>query len=370
MILNTHETEAWWLERMLNQANMATSYKLFWFKGIFELIVENNHQVISFEDIGNKMIYHAWYPVVTYKLSFGIQDRLSTVVEYLKEQYPELLSYSNNQLYAFLSSSDVLSQDSIYRRLKTNLFQMVPYRLLSPFFDYETRGIKDQKKNRMIVDLASDSNSSMYYFVDQNHIKVSLYWMDYLKRNQAVIKSWIQYKMISYFQSKNPNVPNILLKLEPPVKRNMTKATNFWKKALVDHPIEDIYTGKLLKDSNFELLGNLSMDHFIPWTFVSHDEFWNLCPTFKNVNSQKSDHLPKLEDYLSKYNSLHHFAINELKRKSEHKLLETYHFLNNRDLMHFLVNGGDVPREVVYDALSQTIIPLHQIALNQGFTLW
>lgn len=45
-------------------------------------------QTLSFDEIGTQMILHAWYPVVTYRLSFGVQDRLSTVVEYLKETYP------------------------------------------------------------------------------------------------------------------------------------------------------------------------------------------------------------------------------------------------------------------------------------------
>ena len=38
MFLNTHETEAWWLERMLDKANMVTSYKAYWMMGIIEII--------------------------------------------------------------------------------------------------------------------------------------------------------------------------------------------------------------------------------------------------------------------------------------------------------------------------------------------
>lgn len=45
MNLNTHETQAWWLERMLDKSIMATSYKLFWFKGIFDLICHQKNKL-------------------------------------------------------------------------------------------------------------------------------------------------------------------------------------------------------------------------------------------------------------------------------------------------------------------------------------
>jgi hypothetical protein len=316
------------------------------------------------------MILHAWYPVVTYRLSFGVQDRLSTVVEYLKETYPFLEQYSKEKLYLFLKEEDGLKEDLIYMKLKKNLYYMVPYRLLSPFFEYETRGIKDQKKNKLIVEFTESNMDTLYKFVSKDTICIRTYWMDYILKNQALIKGWIQYKIIQYLQSKNPNTPNISMKLEGPNKRVLTDATKFWKACTDTYPVKDIYTDLELKENNFRSYGNLSIDHFLPWSFVSHDEFWNLCPTFKNLNSKKSDRLPDLNIYLDKFAALHHFAIHELVKKKKNKMLEAYYSLNHKALSSHIISGSDIPEGLVKEGLSQAIVPLHQIALNQGFNLW
>jgi len=371
MYLNTHETEAWWLERMLDKANMVTSYKAYWMMGIIDIITEQDEHIISFEQIVNQMITHAWYPVVTYKLSFGIQDRLSHLVLYLNDKYPYLNEYKQDKLLDFICSSDQLKLDKHFTNKRKELYQMVPYRLLSPFFREATRGIKDQKKNRMIVDLALESSESMYVIdVASLSIRVRSNWVDYIKQNQAIVKGWIQYKLILYLQARNPNVPNIPMKLRPPGVRNLTAAKKFWKSVSETRVIEDIYTGKLLNSVNYAAHGELSIDHFIPWSFVSHDEFWNLCPTFNHINCAKSDALPSLDKYLDKYCDLHYFAINELKTQGKRKILEDYYTVGSEEMIHVLSSDDSISRRVIESSLMKSIKPIHQIALNQGFRLW
>lgn len=36
----------------------------------------------------------------------------------------------------------------------------------------------------------------------------------------------------------------------------------------------------------------ISIDHYVTWSFVLHDELWNLIPTFKNINSYKGNNIP------------------------------------------------------------------------------
>lgn len=371
MQLNQHETESWWMEQMLNRANMATSYKAYWLMGIIEYITEKEVSRVKFEDIMNRMIVNAWYPTTMYKLSFGRQDKLSYVVQYLSQTYPSLNELSREKLLFNLENSEFLKSDKHLIVEKKKLTMMVPFRLLSPFFREETRNIKDQKKNRLIVELTSMSGESLYYFGKENNIVIRQHWMIYILRNQALLKGWIQYKLILYLQARNPNVPNIPLKLNPPNKRHLTKATKFWKRVTDSEEIHDIYTDKLLKPVNYSDLGEMSMDHFIPWSFVSHDEFWNLCPTFKNINSAKSDALPNLDQYLNKYCDLHYHAINTLKSSSyDKKILEDYYTIGSDQLLHLIGGSGHIERGIIESSIKKSIIPIHQIALNQGFRLW
>lgn len=42
---------------------------------------------------------------------------------------------------------------------------------------------------------------------------------------------------------------------------------------------------------------NISIDHFVPWSYVAHDELWNLTPTTRSINSSKSNNLPDWNRY-------------------------------------------------------------------------
>ena len=370
MQLNTDIKEAWWLEQMLDRANMATSYKAYWMMSIIDIITEEERSEITFVEVVNRMIKHAWYPVVTYKLSFGVQDRLSHLVNYLFLKYPKMSELKSHELLDFLSSGQ-LSSDKYFVKKRKELHQMVPYRLLSPFFKTQTKGLKDQKKNQLIVELAQEDYISMYT-IDQEYktINIRRNWMDYIIDNQALVKGWIKYKLALYLQARNPNIPNIMSKLEVPGSRNLGDAKKFWRLVIERKSVKDIYTGLDLDSQNFSEYGSLSIDHFIPWSYVTHDEFWNLCPTFRNVNSSKSDGLPDLDRYMSGFCDIHYLAINELKELGNNKILEDYYTLGHDEMMTLLSGDDVVSKEVVTSVLSQSIKPIHQIALNQGFGIW
>lgn len=92
--------------------------------------------------------------------------------------------------------------------------------------------------------------------------------------------------MITYLQRCNPSVPGIADKLYPPQERNLVKVQGYWKLIMGLQPIKEIYGGN-------ELTGKeISIDHFVPWSYVAHDELWNMHPTTKGINCSKSNHLP------------------------------------------------------------------------------
>lgn len=64
--------------------------------------------------------------------------------------------------------------------------------------------------------------------------------------------------------------------------------------------ITDCYTRKVLNKDNFEQLGKLEIDHFIPWSFIVNDEIWNLTLIFKRMNINKSNDLPDMDVDLKK----------------------------------------------------------------------
>ncbi|NLV68960.1 MAG: hypothetical protein GXY14_14925 [Spirochaetes bacterium] len=110
----------------------------------------------------------------------------------------------------------------------------------------------------------------------------------------------------------------------------------------------------------------MSLDHFIPWSFVVHDRLWNLTPVSRSINSSKSDLLPSLDKYLE------HFIDQQL---AAYKTALAMGY-KGRVLDDYILLGQGMDREGVIretdfkEMIRNTIVPLHSIALNQGFGLW
>lgn len=372
-MLDYTSTYAIWLERMLKYQHMATSYKAFWLKGIVLDIIERQSQYMTFEQIIHRMIVEAWYPIVQFRLHFGIQDQLGTLVDYLETTYHFGADIQKSRLLNILSEDDRLKGDKTYKKMVHNFTQMVPYRLLTPFFEDNVKGLKDQKKNRAIAKLSQVSNEAFYRLDHKDHtLIVSRDWVAYILKNQAVILGWLKYKLATYIQRKNPSVPNILFKLDAPKLRELTQAKTYWSTAIRDLALGDLYTGFAFSDTHRASHGQVSIDHFIPWSFVLHDELWNLLPTFKQINSSKSNRLPLLDRHLDAFCHLQYETFYHMRKAPhQHKLMADYLNLGGAlNTQEILNPEHHVDQDLFFNSLKSTLVPLHQIAANQGFELW
>ena len=115
--------------------------------------------------------------------------------------------------------------------------------------------------------------------------------------------------------------------------------------------------------------GPLSIDHFIPWSFVLHDEAWNLVPMFRDSNSSKHDALPPLDAYLRPLCEQQFDALLTVRgRGGRHRsVYESYMAVDPMALSYERTPGA---LDSFTDAVSRAITPLYQIARNQGFPLW
>ena len=183
-----------------------------------------------------------------------------------------------------------------------------------------------------------------------------------------MIHGWLDFRLTQYLQTRNPSVPAISMKLRPQEQRNLASAKSYWRCAFGLTALADIYSGKRFTADNFEIMGALSIDHFIPWSFVLHDEAWDLIPMFKNANSSKSDSLPAIERYLQPFCNQQFdamIAIKEAGLQGKHK--EQFESLRAVDSHIDEYSNSDSSRDAFSKALGNTLVPLYQIALNQGY---
>ncbi|MEW9095241.1 MAG: HNH endonuclease domain-containing protein [Clostridiaceae bacterium] len=348
--------------RLLDEERVVASYKMYWLLGILEEASLGNTE-IEFHRLIARMIVGAWYPSMQYKLSFGMFDNLKTPINYVSVKYKFAPNCNEGELLKFLCETE----DNELKKMMRDLTLQVPYRLLSPFFSEELRGKKDSSKNKLITDLSLNSDNCLYKIVkgEKDRIVLNKGWADYLNENYRVIKSWIYYKLVCFLQKRNPNVPAIAFKLEAPKSRNLTTATKLWKEIIVAKNIKDIYTGEAFIERNYANYGVLSIDHFIPWSFVLHDEMWNLVPTFKNINSSKSDKLLNYHKYIDSFCDMQYEAVTYISEKGKEKALESYIDVLKIESFHEYLKYKT--KEAFNKKLKQCISPLYQIAENQGF---
>ena len=356
------------LEKLLDLENLSTSYKLFWFAGILEEIKQGK-QEMSFRRIVCRMLTSAWYPLLQYHLNLGVGDQINSIVNLLHTKYGIATDVRERDLLDFLEK---LKDPEVEKAIR-GFYNYVPYRLLSPFFTSSLVGVKDHLKNKIIADL-SQNNSKALYKINQTDERIHLNydWFDYIYRNQSIVSGWHNYKMIYYLQKKNPNIPAIPFKLSMQSKRNLHVATKFWNSVKEQQLLHDIYTGHSMIKDNFKKHGEMSIDHFIPWSFVLHDELWNLVPTFKNINSSKNNKLPQIDLFMDKFCDMQYSAFSIIRQdKKSKKILEDYLTINKKlDLNYLLNKDRGISKEEFADSLRATIYPLYQIAYNQGYEVW
>ncbi len=365
---NSDELNIGYLSRLFD--NTSNCYKFFWFKAILRKVDEGRDS-FTFDELINEMIADAWYMVSEYHLRLGpigITDNLEEAVKYIYERYKITPSEKRGKILSFLQNAD----DKEIKRYKSLLTLNVPYRLQVPFYDEIS--IENKLWNGSKQILTAEINRQkrlMYYFSYvsglDSVIDIDDKWASYLIKNKEILFGWTHLKLIQYLQLRNPSVPGIAEKIETPTSRDIDKVRKYWKLIIqVDPSIKDIYGGIVLADEN------ISVDHFIPWQYVAHDELWNLHPTTKRINSSKSNSLPSWNDYFASLGDLEYKAYelrnnNELIYREFNKIAP-YH-LNNPDIRNRLYEPELDKREFV-NRLERIMRPVYESALTSGFKEW
>lgn len=350
--------------RLLEDSRVVASYKMYWLLGILEEVSLGNSE-ITFRKLISRMIVGSWYPIMQYKLYFGQFDNLAKGVKYISSVYNKHSNINSNELLDFIYNSNDKTLNKQMKELSYN----VPYMLLSPFFDEKIKGLKSPNRVKRIIELSLSEPNVLYKIIidKENKVVIDDEWARYMAANYRIIKSWIYYKLSCFLQKRNPNVPSIIFKLDPPKYRDLSHATKLWIDIINNRDVKDIYTGNEFSAENYKELGTLSIDHFIPWSFVLHDEIWNLVPTFKNINSRKNDKLLRYENYIDDYCNTQFEAFSFICDKKRNKDLESYvDLLRLENPLDFYKYRG---REGFNEKLRTSIAPIYQIAVNQGFSV-
>lgn len=365
--MTTDVFKAAYLERMINRTT--NSYKLYWFKAVFDEVINGANQA-DFKRLSARMVESAWYPVNYFRLSLGHQDQLGRAVALCGERLRLDMDARSNEIIRAVEHS----RDEEVRTCVDDLCRYVPYRLIRVFYEdnYKLQGLPDQKVNATVFEINRHDPLGCIYVLneDATGLEVQPEWAAYLRDNRHIVQGWLDMRLVEYLQARNPSVPAISLKIHRPLQRDtMNAERTYWRTAIERVPMREIYTGEAFGPEAYDRLGPLSLDHFVPWSFVLHNEIWNLVPVFRNVNSSKGDRLPDLDGFLPALCDQQFDALmaNRDRLGARSPILASY-LQVDPDVASY--ENRPACRRRFSERLSGTIRPLHQIARNQGFPLW
>ena len=341
---------------------MSESYKIFWFRAIIDS-VNRGKTVLTYDELINEMIASGWYMVSEYKLNLGPSDGLEKIILTVSDKLDLKASENRRKIVEVVGESN----DPELLKMKGILTLHVPYRLQAPFLD-DVKGKAWDHKN--IAEIINSHNGLLYCFdkVDglNSTIIISDDFAEYIRKNYNIVSGWVNYKMIEYLQKRNPSVPGIIYKLDPPQARKLNNVTKYWKEIIKETRVIDIYSDTDLSNIS------ISIDHFVPWSYVAHDELWNLIPTTKNINSSKGNNLPEWDKYFNKLCELQYRAFqisvnNKALEKRFNKVLDEY--VNDQNIRNTLYKTGQDINEFS-NHLEDVVKPVYTAAKNLGFSEW
>ncbi|MEP0840576.1 HNH endonuclease domain-containing protein [Coleofasciculus sp. FACHB-64] len=352
------------LSRIFDKAT--NSYKYLFFLSLLDILEKKQFDIsssITFQEIIIEMLANAWYPHNYFKLSFGRQDKIANHLDSLNLETNK--NPNKHQLRESIRS----------RKLDKSIISIsryVPFRLIRPFFAQQTEGLLDAKANQTLIELANpevEVTKPIYRFNgesqrDSTAIVLHQDWVQYISENYPIVRGWVSWKWLEYMQERNPNTPNVAKKIFMlPKKGDLSKHRKHWKKILAnteeDQDIKCIYS-KIQLDKQ-----KIVLDHYLPWSFVAHDQLWNLIPTFAKVNSTKSNNLPSNE-YFDDFLELQYIGLKISKELLSGSKLDKYieGYINGLKL-NSIEDLGDIQK--LRNAYEATIKPLLSLATIQGF---
>ncbi len=334
-ILYSNKLDVKKFENLLS--NNDQGYKFFWLEAILKLIAQNR-QLFTFEDVIDEMIVGAWRMVTHYHLRLGhtvngnaenfLEHAIRILYECSKEDIGNKNPSKDQLLFLIKKYQDNLMED------KLHLTDYVPYRLIKPFVEKEGKDYIDRKNyGRFIAYLNAFTKANHEFFYDiadaenplKRRIRLNEEWVNFIIQNYAIIMGWLRFNKALFIQDRNPGVPGVMYKVAPETeekRKSLKNARELWI-ATVDvtgRPLYEIYTGNELSMDEFDL------DHFVPRSYVSNDELWNLTPMEKKLNSSKNNKLPGrryIKDFVE-YNYYLYSLIFANENKDQATILKHY----------------------------------------------
>lgn len=348
--------------------NRNSSYKFLWMQAILRVVAlgKCHDNTIPVNLLVAHMFEIAKYPLRKFRLAFGLNDRIDMHLRDLGE----MRAWEDLQRNIFECNIAGRAEE-IPGHIVRKMMKFVPYRMLIPFFSGNQLGKFSERTQHEIIATLSrrnfDSEKPPLYRLLPGMEAIELHplWRNYLEVNLPIVEAWAKWHWAKYLQTCNPNSPAIQSKLGKPDSRAaLSREREFWRWVIGKRAGEIIciFSGEDLD------MGDFALDHYLPRDFIAHDQIWNLSPVSQAANAQKSNMLPPRESF-ERFVQIQHIGLttcHAARPGKYRKLMDEYLAGINVSVW----NQNPPSLADLQSAYSQVILPLWQLAKNNGFKIW
>ena len=352
---------------------MTNSYKSLLFKSILDLLNDGNlpkddkgNSIILFSELCAGMFVTAIYPLKLFKLSLGLMDQTNKYfdeIENILNLQINVLKMKRNEVKNIIVKQ--FQSGSLLKIEREILEKNVLYRLIKP---WEQNKINDLDLKQTMEKVSQEPSLKCLYSIysKKRAILVSAEWVEYIQKNYAILNGWWEVNFLYYLEKNNRGVPNIIEKLVPSEQRDLSESRKYWQEFIEIKKPRYIFSTKYV-DNNF------SLDHFMPWTLLCHNELWNLSPIEKEMNSSKGNKLPD-KKFVVPFAKLQWQFLQFHLKKRNFKINDKFGVEYLRDLRissEVLPRNDSAVANVKFiDAYQELYEPYYPIAKRMGFSSW
>ena len=293
---------------VIRHCSVDNTYKMAWARSLVELSLEKpKTDKIYLSDIADKFFKYYWNQTIYFDLIQG--SNLS--------KPPEIVSLVKNEISNYYQIINK-KQPTHFERVKNNqifIDRTSIIRLLKQ--DVSWRFLKLRAKDIPLYDYKKGND-----FLVLKEVKILEEYSDILF--EAINFRWTQ--ILENYNSSPRIAKKVRILDFDNLKRN--SLTSFRKYIDLVNPnnICFICEEKIISE-------NPSIDHVIPWSFIFHDDLWNLVYTHQSCNSSKSNSIPikseikKLEErnkLLAKFLNLSEYQNNKIAKDLNFSIEQNY----------------------------------------------
>lgn len=276
---------------VIKNCSVENTYKMAWSKAIFECLNISKKERITLREIASKMLKYYWNQTIYFNLNQGNNSQKPPlIISYVKNLIVEFQFQFGNKPISFERVESKIKID--YKKLENILLKDVSHRFLSV-----------------------NGRSFKLYYLDKKDKSITISSHNIIQNYSAFLNDTIHNRWVEILEGLNAS-PRISKKLRiidlGEIKR---KSLNPYKKYLNLQGTNCFICGEDIKE-------DISIDHFIPFSYIFSDDLWNLVYVHKGCNSKKSNSIVKEEELIK----LEKRNISLLQTLFENKIIDKNYF--------------------------------------------